>query len=225
MIRRFVFCSHALWSLLGTITQLVYGMWRIGGLTPPFVSIFGGARLKQTDYYALTAHELAQQLVDANISVLTGGGPGIMEAANCGAIYGKRGTGRSIGIGVRDLNEPRNICVQEFIMMNQFWARKWLLTRYSSAFIVFPGGFGTLDELGEVLTLLQTNKLPPVPIILVGVEFWKPLMQWSLEALHHGLVNQREINLFVMTDDMALVLDHVKKAVAPQLTKNTSSID
>lgn len=210
MLKRLLFCCRAFFSLSDTMFQLLYGMWRIGGLTPPFVSIFGGARLKQSDYYALKAHELAQKLVDANISVLTGGGPGIMEAANCGAIYTEHGTGRSIGIGVRDLNEPRNICVQEFVMLNQFWARKWLLTRYSVAFIVFPGGYGTLDELSEVLTLIKTKKQAPTPIFLVGTEYWKPFMTWSVdEALHHGLVTQAEIDLFIVTDDLDLVFKHV----------------
>lgn len=215
MLQRLIFCCKSFFSLSGTLFQLLYGMWRIGGVKPPFVSIFGGARLKQTDYFALKASELAQKLVDVNISVLTGGGPGIMEAVSCGAIYAKRGAGRSIGIGVRDLDEPRNICVQEFLMLNQFWARKWLLTRYSSAFIVFPGGYGTLDELSEVLTLIETKKQSPVPIILVGTEYWKLFMTWSVdEALHHGLVTQEEINLFIMTDDLDLVFKTVTEHCA-----------
>lgn len=220
IIQRLFFCCKAMVSLLRTMNQLLYGMWRIGKLNPPFISIFGGARLLQSDYYAQKAHELAQQLVNANISVLTGGGPGIMEAANCGAIYANRGTGRSIGIGVRDLAEAQNICVQEFILLNEFWARKWLLTRYSSAFIVFPGGFGTLDELGEVLTLIQTNKLAQVPIVLVGTEYWKPFMSWCIdEALHHGLVKQREIDLFLVTDSIATVFEHVTRINSPLIKK------
>ena len=202
-------------ALLGTVRQLLYGMWRVGSLNPPLVSIFGGARFKQSDYYAKKAHEMAQRLVNADISVLTGGGPGIMEAANCGAIYENRGHGRSIGIGVRDLGEAQNICVQEFILLNQFWARKWLLTRYSSAFIVFPGGFGTLDELSEVLTLIQTNKLDNVPIFLVGSEYWKPLMSWCVdEALHHGLVKEHDIGLLLVTDSIETIFEAVTQICA-----------
>lgn len=212
MVARIIFWFRGMSSLLSTMLQLFYGMWRISRYAPPFVSIFGGARLKQTDYYALKAHELAQKLVDKDISVLTGGGPGIMEAANCGAIYARRGKGHSIGIGVRDLNEPPNICVQDFIKLNQFWARKWLLTRYSSAFVVFPGGFGTLDELSEVLTLMQTNKAPRNPVILVGTEYWKLFMDWCVkEALHHGVIRQEEINLLFVTDDLEEVFNHVIK--------------
>ncbi len=213
MFERFIFWFRGAVSLLRTSIQLLYGMWRIGKYKPPFVSIFGGARLKQTDYYALKAHELAQRFVDANISVLTGGGPGIMEAANCGAIYAKHGTGRSIGIGVRDLNEPPNVCVQVFIQMNQFWARKWLLTRYSSAFIAFPGGFGTLDELAEVLTLIQTNKLACAPIVLVGKEYWQPFMDWCIkEAYHHGVIRKEELDLLFITDDLDEAFNHAMSA-------------
>ncbi len=213
MIVRIIFWFRGMVSLLSTMLQLLYGMWRMSRYSPPFISIFGGARLKQTDYYALKAHEIAQRFVNADVSVLTGGGPGIMEAANCGAIYSPRGKGRSIGIGVRDLNEPSNICVQDFMLLNEFWARKWLLTRYSSAFIVFPGGFGTLDELSEVLTLIQTNKLPRAPIVLVGTEYWKLFMDWCvLEALHHGVIRQEEIDLLFVTDDLEEVFNHALNA-------------
>jgi uncharacterized protein (TIGR00730 family) len=214
MVARFIFWFRGMASVLSTAFQLLCGMWRIGKYKPPFVSIFGGARLKQTDFYALKAHELSQRLVNANVSVLTGGGPGIMEAANCGAIYTKHGTGRSIGIGVRDLEEEPNICVQVFMRVNQFWARKWLLTRYSSAFIAFPGGFGTLDEISEVITLIQTHKLAPTPLILVGTEYWKPFMAWVNEAFHHGTIKKEEIDLLFVTDDLEEVFQHALRLCA-----------
>ena len=196
-------------SLLSTMGQLLYGMMRMSRYAPPFVSIFGSARLKQSDSYAVQAHEVAQRLVDADVSVLTGGGAGIMEAANCGAIYSHKGKGRSIGIGVRDLDEEPNTCVQDFIQINQFWARKWLLTRYSSAFIIFPGGFGTLDELFEVLTLMQTRRTPKAPIVLVGTEYWKPFIEWCVqEAFKHGAVSKEEIDLFFVTDTIDEVFNH-----------------
>lgn len=214
MIARFAFWFRGMASLLNTMVQLLYGMWHISKYKPPFISIFGGARLKQSDYYALKAHELSQRFVDANVSVLTGGGGGIMEAANCGAIYAKHGTGRSIGIGVRDLDEPRNICVQDFIIVNQFWARKWLLTRYSAAFIVFPGGYGTLDELTEVLTLIQTHKVAPTPLVLVGTEYWKPFMAWTQEAFQHGTIKKEELELLFVTDDLEQAFTHALRACA-----------
>ncbi len=141
------------------VFQLVYGFWRISKLEQPIVSIFGSARLAQDQIYFKQAHDLAQRFIAHDISVLAGGGPGIMEAVTCGAVvHDGTGKGKSIGIGVRGLGEKRSLCVQEYFELDYFFARKWLLTQYSSAFIVFPGGFGTLDELAEVLTLIQTKK-------------------------------------------------------------------
>ena len=173
-------------------------------LQKPFVSIFGGARLSQESPYAMKANELARRLVEHNVSVLTGGGPGVMRAANCGAVKPTNGgKGKSVGIGVKDLGEGRNPCVQEYFELNYFFARKWLLTRYSSAFIVFPGGFGTMDELAEVLTLIQTKKLAHVPIVLVGVDYWKPFMKWVHDsAISHDLIEKEDLKLFTVTDDM-----------------------
>jgi len=213
MENRIVFFLKSFFNLTYVNFQLLYGIWRISGFPKPIISIFGGSRLKQDDTYATWANELAQRLVDINISVVTGGGPGIMEAANCGAIYSKRGKGRSIGIGVRDLSESRNICMQEYLVLDYFFERKWLLTQYSSAFVVFPGGFGTFDELFEVLTLTETKKLAAHPIILVGTEYWKPFVDWiNHEPFRHGLVSKREIKLLVMTDDIEEVFKLVYDA-------------
>lgn len=203
MNKRIRFFLDALFRLFRVWRQLLYGIWRISGLNKPIVSIFGGARFKQNDYYATQAHKLAQMFVNDDISVLTGGGPGIMEAANCGAIYSKKARGKSIGIGVRDLTEDSNSCVQEYIELDYFFARKWLLTRYSRGFVVFPGGFGTMDELAEVITLMQTKKLPRLPIVLVGVDYWRPFMTWAEEeAFRHGLVSQIDLDLLFLTDDL-----------------------
>ncbi len=185
-----------------TFFQILYGAWKISGSGGPYVSIFGGARFAQDDPYAHKAHALAGMLVDANISVLTGGGPGIMEAASCGAVNPKS-TAKSIGISVKDLGEGRNPCVQIYFELDHFFARKWLLTRYSSAFVVFPGGFGTLDEMAEVLTLIQTKRIKPVPIVLIGKEYWDPFMHWiKTEAIKHGTVSEKDVALFTVTDDL-----------------------
>ena len=154
-------------------------------------------------------------LVEDDISVLTGGGPGIMEAASCGAVPTK-GTGRSMGIGVKDLGEGKNPCVQEYFILNYFFARKWLLTHYSKAFVVFPGGFGTLDELAEILTLIQTKQLARAPIILIGKEYWAHFMIWVKgEALKHGTVVQEDINLFSVTDNLEEAFCIAKGACEP----------
>ncbi len=166
------------------------------------MSIFGGARLAQDDTYAKQAHIMAQKLVHSDISVMTGGGPGVMEAASCGALaFGKKNV--SIGIGVVELNEGRNPCVQEYYEVADFATRKWLLTHYAIGFVYFPGGFGTLDELAEVLTLVKTKKLPQVPIILIGTQYWKPFMAWlNREALAHKLLTEEHIQLFSIVDNI-----------------------
>jgi len=197
-------------SLFRVFYQLLGGAWKVSRLPKPMVSIFGGARLREDDHYFSKAQTLAGRLADAGISVLTGGGPGVMEAASCGAYHSQLGKGQSIGISVRDLGEGRNPCTHHYLELDYFFARKWLLTRYSSAFVVFPGGYGTLDELAEVLTLIQTKKLGPAPIVLVGKEYWGPFIDWLCgETFKHGLISQDAMEMFTVTDD----LDHAFRIV------------
>ncbi len=194
--------------LLHGYWQAICGAWRVSALKKPIVSIFGGSHVKQNDRYALQAFELARMFSNAGISVLTGGGPGIMQAASCGVMPPPGlGKGKTIGIGVTDLEELPNHCVHEYIELNYFFARKWLLTRYATAVVVFPGGFGTLDELFELVTLVQTKKTKRIPIVLVGVEYWQPFIDWMKhEALSHGLIQEHEIySLFKLTDDLDTV--------------------
>lgn len=196
-------CLLLLLRQLRVSLQIVYGAWKVWRMPKPIVSIFGGARLPEQDQYWKMAHELSATLVEHKISVLTGGGPGVMEAASCGAVVSKTHVITSMGIGVRDLGESPNHCVQDYIELDYFFARKWLLTRYSSGFIVFPGGFGTLDELSEVLTLIQTKRFPAVPIVLIGVEYWDDLVAWiTKEALEHQLIEKEHLALITLTDDL-----------------------
>ncbi len=206
MIKRLGLCVKQFFSLSRVFGQLMYGVWRISKLPLPIVSIFGGARINGKDMYFKKAYELGSKLVDFNISVLTGGGPGIMEAASCGAITSKKGKTRMMGIGVTGLGEANNKCTQEFFALDYFFARKWLLTRFSTAFVVFPGGFGTLDEMAEVLTLIQTKKIASVPIVFFGKEYWEPFMQWlEGEAIKHGTISEKDLSLFIVTDDLEKV--------------------
>lgn len=203
MFYRFTHCISLFFSFFRVQFQILYGSWKVFGLLEPRVSIFGSARLPLDSPYALKASKLAQRFVENNISVLTGGGPGIMEAASCGAEHNGKGQGKSLGIGVRGLREPKNKCLEHYIELDYFFARKWLLTHYSQAFIVFPGGFGTVDELTEALTLMQTKKLARAPIILIGVEYWDHFMEWvKKETLEHGLIAKEDLNLFTLTDDL-----------------------
>lgn len=202
MLHRLFLCGSFFFKFLRVNFQLVYGIWKISRVSKPLISIFGGSRLKPDSLYAKRAFELANKCVLASISVLTGGGSGVMEAASCGAITEKT-KALSIGIGVKELGEGKNSCVQEYFELDYFFARKWLLTRYSSAFVVFPGGFGTMDELSEVLTLIKTKRLPRVPIILFGKEYWDYFMRWIMvEVLEHGLISREDLLLFTVTDDL-----------------------
>ena len=216
--RRLGLWFSVFWRLVCVNIQLLYGVWKLTRVPRPRVTIFGGSRMPQEDPYSQQAHKLGHKLVQHDISIVTGGGPGIMEAASCGAIaVGKKGM--SLGIGVKELGEGKNPCVQEYLELDYFFARKWLLTRYSIAFVVFPGGFGTLDELGEILTLIHTNRLPQVPIVLIGSEYWYLFMQWlTHEALKHGLVTSDDLKLFVVTDDIdyafTIIYDSCKKMSA-----------
>ncbi len=179
--------------------QMVYGAWKISKLPQPIISIFGGSRLKKTSTYLARARQLAQQLVDNNISVLTGGGPGIMEAATCGAAHKTDGQIRTMGIGVKNLKgeEGFNPCVKDSVMVDYFFARKHLLMYYSRAFVVFPGGFGTIDELSELLTLMETGKLPYAPIILIDKEYWANYMAMVARAQREGLTAPEEVELTI----------------------------
>ncbi|HEV2917358.1 MAG TPA: TIGR00730 family Rossman fold protein [Candidatus Babeliales bacterium] len=199
-------------SLLKVMTQLLYGIWYISRLPRPIITIFGGSRIKSDDYYAFQAMQLSQRFIDHNVSVLTGGGPGIMEAASCGALYSKKGKGKSVGIGVHNIHEHPNKCSSAYFELDQFFARKWLLIRYSFGFIVFPGGFGTLDELFEVLTLMQTSVVGFVPIVLVGKEYWQPFVDWvENESIKHGLIRKKELEWIVITDDLDIIFDTIHR--------------
>jgi len=196
-------CCSEFFSFIKVAFQIVSGAWKLSYLSRPRVTIFGGARLGQRTEFAQKAFDLAEHLVEHGISVITGGGSGVMHAANCGAVSKTTSHTRSVGIGVRELGEGRNPCVQQYFELEYFFARKWLLTRYSNAFIIFPGGFGTMDELAEVLTLIQTKKLPRNPVLLIGKEYWRDFLEWlQFSALAHGLIKKEDLELFKMTDDI-----------------------
>jgi len=192
--------------------QLMHGIWKINSMAGPIVTIFGGARWHKSPYQQ-QAHDLASLLINHNISVITGGGPGIMEAANCGAAEAIKKTNskaKSIGITVKGLErEVLNTCAREQLSVDTFLVRKWLMVEYSVAFAVFPGGFGTIDELGEVLTLMQTKKLAGVPVVLFGSLYWQPFLDWVQGTLlKNNIVSQSDVELFKVTDSIeeALIL-------------------
>ncbi|MCB0338079.1 MAG: TIGR00730 family Rossman fold protein [Bdellovibrionales bacterium] len=178
----------------------------------PCVTVFGSARMESsTDYYE-TAREMGAQLSRLGLNVITGGGPGIMEAANRGA---KESGGFSIGCNIILPKEQNpNPYLDLWIDFRYFFVRKVMLTKYSYAFVVFPGGFGTLDEIFETLTLVQTGKIKDFPIILMGVEYWQPLIDFMRDRLvAHGTINGSDLNLFVLTDSIEEAVTTVKECM------------
>ncbi|SEB19926.1 hypothetical protein SAMN05192564_108149 [Paraburkholderia sartisoli] len=174
----------------------------------PAVSIYGSARLKPNSPYYKLATQIARKLSDAGFAVISGGGPGIMEAANKGAHAGKA---PSVGLNIELPHEQSGNQWQDIsLRFRHFFTRKVTFVKNSDAVIVMPGGFGTLDELAEVLTLIQTKKSRHVPIILVGGEFWRGLLGWFKEALvPMGLINPDDMNLMQVIDEPEQVLEAV----------------
>jgi hypothetical protein len=176
----------------------------------PAVSIYGSARLKPNSPYYKLATQIARKLSDAGFAVISGGGPGIMEAANKGAHAGKA---PSVGLNIELPHEQSGNQWQDIsLRFRHFFTRKVTFVKNSDAVIVMPGGFGTLDELAEVLTLIQTKKSRHVPIILVGAEFWEGLLAWFKNSLTPmGLINPADMDLMQVIDDPDQVLDAVLK--------------
>jgi len=219
MIQRLKYFFEFLGSLFVTNFHLVYGMWRLTKLPQPAITVFGGSRIGAESESANKAVELSKLLVEQGFSIITGGGPGIMAAANQGAMqYLKecRINGQktckplvSVGIGLHRLNlEKSNPYLQENIKMEHFFSRKWLLVRYAVGFVIFPGGFGTLDELFEIVTLIQTKRMPKKPIILINKNYWAPIMQWIDEqALPSGLIGAEDRELIHVLDNVEEAAD------------------
>ncbi len=204
--------SNLLAQLISISIELVRGILKIYHLRAPIVAIFGGARLEVRSPYAQQVYALTQLLGKDKISVITGGGPGVMEAANCGVLKGRGKRGHSIGVGVEGLDEGKfNVCVRENLTVRYFFQRKWLLMRYSVGFIIFPGGFGTLDELTEVLHLMELGELMPVPVVLIGVTYWQSLIDWfSSTAFKHHMIDTQVFSSITLTDDIEYAFKIIK---------------
>jgi|SRR3990167_9667416 len=176
------------------------------------VTFFGSARSGDQDDHYRSAQKLARMCAKAGFAVITGGGPGIMEAANKGALEGK---GESVGLNIQLPFEQRvNSFVRKSIAFNYFFTRKVMLAFSASAFVFFPGGFGTLDEVFELLTLRQTHKINPrIPIILVGADFWGPLESWlkNNAAGMHGTIDSDELKLFRVVDSPEDAFEIIRK--------------
>jgi len=179
----------------------------------PCVTVFGSARVGEGDPHYQLAREMGARVAGLGFTVMTGGGPGIMEAANRGA---HEAGGRSIGCNIELPHEQRpNPYVDRFITFRYFFVRKVMLVKYSVAFVVLPGGFGTLDELFESLTLVQTGKIAAFPVVLMGTEYWKPLCDFLRNTLAaHGMVAPGDLDLLTVTDSLDEAIAVIERGVA-----------
>ncbi|RMA97273.1 LOG family protein [Hydrogenothermus marinus] len=175
----------------------------------PAITIFGSARVKEGDKYYEAARQLAYKFAKEGFSVVTGGGPGIMEAGNRGAF---EAGGNSIGLNIALPHEQiPNKYAKVQLNFNYFFARKVMLVKYSIGYILFPGGYGTLDELTEVLVLMQTKKLKTYPVILFGTEYWNGLVDWIKEqVLKNNYIDKEDFNLFKVSDDLDEIVNDIK---------------
>ncbi|HMR48163.1 MAG TPA: TIGR00730 family Rossman fold protein [Arachnia sp.] len=188
------------WRVLRIQSEFVEGFDALRNL-PPAISIFGSARTKADDPFYEAAVRTGRRLVEEGFAVITGGGPGIMEAGNKGA---SEAGGTSVGLGIELPHEQGlNKYVTLGIDFRYFFARKTMFLKYSQGFIVMPGGFGTFDELFEALTLIQTGKVTHFPVVLFGTEFWGPLLTWLRTRVSAGgFVAPHDLELFTVTDDV-----------------------
>ncbi|TCV88053.1 TIGR00730 family Rossman fold protein [Sulfurirhabdus autotrophica] len=197
------------WRVFEIMAEFVESTERLSGIRPA-VSIFGSARTPPDDAYYMLTEQIARQLSDAGFSVISGGGPGIMEAANKGAFFGKS---PSVGLNIQLPHEQNNNPYQDISQtFGHFFARKVMFVKFATAYVVMPGGFGTMDELMEALTLVQTGKTRKIPIILVHEPFWAGLIDWFKTTLvKEGMINPEDMDLIKIINEPKEVVDAIFK--------------
>ncbi|TET46561.1 MAG: TIGR00730 family Rossman fold protein [Dehalococcoidia bacterium] len=210
------------WRMFRIIGELVEGFDRLSSVEPA-VSIYGSARVKPGDELYRKTEEIAHRLGEAGFSIITGGGPGLMEAANKGA--SKAGV-TSVGVNI-ELPEEQlpNTYSNISLSLRHFFVRKVLLVKYATAFIIMPGGLGTLDELTEVLTLMQTHKIKPFPVLLYGSGYWNGFLEWLRNCtLDKGFISAEDLHLLRVYDDTEEIVDAVRKWCLKQEIAGKSAI-
>ena len=207
------------WRVFRIMAEFVEGFEALDEVTRG-VTIFGSARTKQDAAYYTMAYELSRKLVENGYDIITGGGPGIMEAANKGAF---EAGGKSFGLNIDlPLEQKPNRFINRHLSFRYFFCRKVMFLKKTFAVVTFPGGFGTLDELFEVLTLIQTEKMARVPVILVGSEYWKGLMRWiDRELLGTGpnglMISPEDKDIFIVEDDLDAIVEIINQRVPSRL--------
>ncbi len=197
------------WRVFRIMSEFVEGFESLSNIGPA-ISIFGSARTKKTDWAYKTTTKLAEIMSRRGFAVISGGGPGIMEAANRGA---KRGKGLSIGLNIELPQEQRpNKYQDKSLTFRHFFARKVMFVKYAAGYVIMPGGFGTLDEFFESLTLIQTGKIRRFPVVMMGRSFWEGMLRWMNHVLvGEGMVSPGDLNLFFLTDDPNEAADYIIK--------------
>lgn len=197
------------WRMFRIIGELVEGFDKLSGIEPA-VSIYGSARIKEDDKLYGETEEIARRLGELGFSIVTGGGPGVMEAANRGAA--KAGV-TSVGLNIQlPENQACNIYSTKSITFRHFFVRKVMLVKYASAFVIMPGGLGTLDELTEVLTLIQTHKIKPFPVVMYGSQYWKGFLDWlKSTVLARDFISKGDLDLLIVCDKPEDVAEVVQK--------------
>ena len=197
-----------LWLVLRTVRDFIAG-FRALHFVGPCVTVFGSARFDESHPYYSLGREIGRALAELGLTVMTGGGPGLMEAANRGA---REAGGRSVGCNVELPKEQApNPYLDRWVTCRYFFVRKVLLFKYSYAFVALPGGFGTLDELTEALTLIQTRKIANFPIVLVGTAYWQPFQDLLVRLVDAGTIDPADLKLMLVTDQVADVVRHIER--------------
>ena len=201
--------ARELWLILHAVQDCIAG-FRAFHFVGPCVTVFGSARIRREDHpYYVLGRELGKELSRLGFTVMTGGGPGLMEAANRGA---REAGGRSVGCNIQlPVEQAANIYLDRLVTCRYFFVRKVLLFKYSYAFVALPGGLGTLDELTEALTLIQTKKILHFPVVLMGKTYWRGFIRLLEELVEAGTVGAEDLQLLLITDDLKEALAHIKR--------------
>ena len=211
--------AHDTWQIFKIMAEFVDGFEKLSKIGP-CVSIFGSARTKPDHKFYHLAEDIAFKLTKEGYGIITGGGPGIMEAANKGA---KTAGGKSVGLNIElpfEQSSNPYIDPDKLITFDYFFVRKLMFIKYAQGFVVLPGGFGTMDELFEALTLIQTKKIAKFPIVLAGREYWAGLFDWIQETLvSEKMVDEKDLNLLLLADDAEHAVNHINEFYSRYLLK------
>ena len=206
------FTKEDTWRIFRIMSEFVDGFEVLSKIKKA-VSIFGSARSKSNTQFYKLAEEVAYHIAKAGYAVITGSGPGLMEAANKGA---RRAQGHSIGLNIQlPCEQKPNKYVDTVLGFRYFFVRKVMFVKYAKAFVILPGGYGTLDEFFEAITLIQTERIAKFPVILFNSQYWKPLLEWLKSTVYrHGNVDQADLDLFILVDQPKEVARAIKKFYA-----------